>query len=80
MKREEIVEKMTEIFRHVFENENMVLSDDMTPDTVDNWASLTHMQMATAMQEEFGVKFSIKDQLKLMRVGDIISLLEEKLA
>jgi acyl carrier protein len=79
MKKEEIAEKMTEIFRHIFENDNMVLSDDMTPDTVENWASLTHMQMITALQENFGVKFSIKDQLKLMRVGDIISLLEEKL-
>lgn len=80
MKREEIVEKMTEIFRRVFENDNMVLSDDMTPETVENWVSLTHMKMVTALQENFGVKFSIKDQLNLMRVGDIITLLEEKLA
>lgn len=80
MKREEIIEKMTEIFRCVFENDSMILSDDMTPDTVENWVSLTHMKMVTALQENFGVKFSIKDQMKLMRVGDIITLLEEKLA
>lgn len=80
MDRDEIVVKMTEIFRHVFEDENLVLSDDMTPDTVENWASLTHMQMVTALQESFGVKFSIRDQLRLMKVYDIISLLQEKLA
>ena len=78
MKKEEIVDKVTTIFRKVFENDSLVLTDEMTPDQVENWVSLTHMKMATALQETFDVKFSIKDQLKLMRVGDIIALLEEK--
>lgn len=80
MERQEIVNKLTEIFRQVFENENLVLEESMTPDDVDNWASLTHMQMANAVQEEFGITFSIMDQIKLMRVGDIISLIESKTA
>lgn len=79
MERQEIVTKLTEIFRSVFGNENLVLEDSMTPDSVDNWVSLTHMQMTNEVQEAFGIKFGIKDQTKLMRVGDIIGLIEEKL-
>ena len=78
MEKEKIIDKVTTIFRKVFENDALVLTDEMTPDDVENWASMTHMQMATALQETFGVKFTIKDQLKLMRVGDIIALLAEK--
>lgn len=79
MERQEIVTKLTEIFRSVFGNENLVLEDSMTPDSVDNWVSLTHMQMTNDVQDAFGIKFGIKDQTKLMRVGDIIGLIEEKL-
>lgn len=79
MERQEIITKLTVIFRTVFGNESLVLEDSMTPDSVDNWVSLTHMQMTHEVQEAFGIKFSIKDQTKLMRVGDIIGLIEEKL-
>ena len=79
MERQEIVAKLTEIFRTVYGNEDLVLEDSMTPDSVDNWVSLTHMQMTNEVQETFGIKFGIKDQTKLMRVGDIIELIEEKL-
>lgn len=79
MERQEIIEKLTAIFRTVFENENLVLEDSMTPDSVDNWVSLTHMQMTNEVQEAFGIKFGIKDQTKLMRVGDIIGLIDAKL-
>ena len=53
MERTEIVEKLTAIFRNVFNSENIVLRDDMTADDVDNWDSLTHMAMiseATLLQ------------------------------
>ena len=79
MERQEIVTKLTVIFRSVFGNESLLLEDSMTPDSVDNWVSLTHMQMTNEVQEAFGIKFGIKDQTKLMRVGDIIGLIEEKL-
>lgn len=79
MERQEIVAILTDIFRKVFGNENLVLEDSMTPDGVDNWVSMTHMQMTNEVQEVFGIKFGIKDQTKLMRVGDIIEIIEEKL-
>jgi len=80
MEREEIIKKLTAIFRTVFGNENLVLEDSMTPNDIDNWVSLTHMQMTNAVQEEFGIKFSIMDQVKLMRVESIINVIEAKLA
>ncbi len=80
MERTEIIEKLTAIFQEVFEDKTLVLSDDMTPNNVENWASLTHMQMTSEVQEKFGIKFSIKDQVKLMRVGSIIEVIESKLS
>ncbi len=78
MDRKEINEKITTIFRDVFGDNNLVINDEMTAADVENWDSLTHMLMITKVEEEFGVKFRLKELNKLKKVGDIISILEEK--
>lgn len=80
MNRNEIVEKLTPVFREVFNDNNIELRQEMTADDVENWDSLTHMLMITKVEEEFGVKFKLKELNKLKQVGDIISLVEEKTA
>ena len=78
MKRSEITEKLTAIFQEVFNDNNIVLRDDMTAADVDNWDSLTHMLMITKVEEEFGVKFKLKELNKLKMVGDLLNNLEAK--
>lgn len=78
MNRIDILEKLSIIFRETFNDNSIVLLDDMTPADVENWDSLTHMLMITKVEEIFGVKFKLKELNKLKRVGDIILLLEEK--
>lgn len=78
MERIKIEEKLTAIFREVFNDNALVLNDDMTANDVENWDSLTHMMMIAKVEESFGVKFRLKELNKLKKVGDIISVLEEK--
>lgn len=78
MERIKIEEKLTAIFREVFNDNTLVLNDDMTANDVENWDSLTHMMMIAKVEESFGVKFRLKELNKLKKVGDIISVLEEK--
>lgn len=78
MNKNEITEKLTAIFREVFNDDAIILRDEMTAAEVENWDSLTHMIMISKVEEEFGVKFRLKELNKLKEVGDIISLLEEK--
>lgn len=79
MNRKEIVEKLTSIFHEVFKDSTIVLNDEMTSADVENWDSLTHMLMISMVQERFAVKFRLKELNKLKKVGDIISILEEKI-
>lgn len=78
MEKQVIIEKITKIFREVFSDNNIVINDEMTANDVENWDSLTHMLMITKVEEEFGVKFKLKELNKLKQVGDIVSLLVEK--
>ncbi len=43
MERAEIINSLTSIFRKVFINDALILSDEMTANDVDKWDSLTHM-------------------------------------
>ena len=79
MERTEIVEKLTAIFRNVFNSENIVLRDDMTADDVDNWDSLTHMAMISEVEKCFSIKFKLKELNKMRQVGDLIAIVESKL-
>ncbi len=79
MKREEIVERLTLIFRKVFNEKDLVLRDDLTANDVETWDSLTHMLMITEVENEFQIKFKLKDLNKMKQVGDLISIVESKL-
>ena len=78
MERKVIIEKLTEIFREVFNDSNIVLQDEMTSKDVENWDSLTHMLMIAKVEETFEIKFKLKELNKLKSVGDMISILESK--
>ncbi len=48
------------------------LSVDSSPDTVENWDSLKHMNLILALEEEFNVTFSDEDIVQLLSVEIII--------
>lgn len=79
MERTAIIEKLTAVFHEVFNDNTIVLSDEMTAKDVENWDSLTHMLMITKVEETFGIKFKLKELNKLKMVGDLINTIETKL-
>ena len=80
MDRNEIIEKLTAIFHEIFNDNAIVLRDDMTAADVENWDSLTHMLMISKVEQVFQIKFKLKDLNKLKSVGDLISTIQTKLS
>jgi len=78
MNKTEIIEKLTPIFRYELEKNDLVLTDELSANDVDNWTSLTHMLIMTKIESTFGITFKLKELKKLQNVGDMISVLEEK--
>lgn len=79
MERTEIVEKLTTIFRDVFTDDTLVLTDEMTANDVEKWDSMSHMVMISHVEETFNVKFKLRDLNKMKKVGDLIDLITSKL-
>ncbi|WP_294142886.1 acyl carrier protein [uncultured Sanguibacteroides sp.] len=80
MKINEIIEKLTLIFRDIFTEPALELTSEMTANDVEKWDSLTHMLMVAEVEKQFGIKFKLKDLNKMKNVGSLISIIEEKSA
>lgn len=78
MEHSAVIEKLTSIFREVFGDQNLVLNNEMTANDVASWDSLTHMLMITKVEDDFGIKFKLKELNKLKKVGDLIEVIESK--
>jgi acyl carrier protein len=79
MERQTIVEKLTGIFRTVFNEDSLLITDELTADDVERWDSLSHMLMITEVENEFSVKFKLKELNKMRNVGDMIDTIKAKL-
>ena len=79
MSREEIMDKVTEIFRDVFDDESLTISDNTNSDDIEDWDSLEHIALIVSMEKEFHMKFDIKEVNKLENVGEMIDLIKRKM-
>ncbi len=70
--------KLEQVFREVFDDEEIELTDEMTADDIDAWDSLTHIQLIVAVEEAFNCKFSTVEVMKLKNVGEFIKLIDRK--
>ena len=80
MEKNEIVSRLTPIFRDVFNDDALVVSEGMTAADVPTWDSLSNINMIIAVEKSFGVKFSIKDVRSLKNVGELLALIKKKAA
>ena len=80
MDNNEIVSRLTPIFRDVFNDDALVVSEGMTAADVPTWDSLSNINMIVAVEKAFGVKFSIKDVRALKNVGELLALIKRKAA
>lgn len=79
MIRQQIFEAVQEIFRDVFDDEALVITDETNADDIEDWDSLEHITLIVAMEKEFKMKFDIKEVNKLENVGGMIDLIKRKM-
>lgn len=75
MERSEIVRPLQRIFAEVFLEPGIEIRDNLTPDMVPAWDSLSHIQMIAQVESEFHIRLKLKDLVRMQNVGDLISLI-----
>jgi len=79
MTREMLFDGVQDIFRDIFDEEDMVIEDKTSSDDVEEWDSLNHINLVSAIEKEFEIKFTLKELSTLNNVGSLIDSALEKL-
>ena len=73
-------ERIQTVFRDIFDDDSIVLRDDMTAADVENWDSLNHIDMIVAIESEFKIRFTTAEVTSLKNVGELMALVDKKRA
>jgi acyl carrier protein len=79
MIREEVLNRVQEIFRDIFDEGGMVIEDRTSSNDIEEWDSLNHINLVSAIEKEFQIKFALLELIELKDVGAMINLMVEKL-
>ena len=79
MSSTDLYEKLTDIFRDIFDDDDLVLTEQMTAEDVDEWDSLSHIRLIVAVEKDFGVSFSSSEIASLENVAQLAELTQRKL-
>ena len=77
MTRQEINERLNEVFADVFDDDSIVVTDETTAADIEDWDSLTHITLLGAVEDEFGIRFNMKAVQQLKNVGDMMDMIAE---
>ena len=80
MNRTEPYEAVTEIFQDVFDDDTLTVTDETTAADIEEWASLEQINLLFAMEQRFSIKFAVAEVEGLKNVGEMVDLIQSKLA
>jgi acyl carrier protein len=75
-----ILEELQPLFRDILDQPNLRITRESNSSNVEGWDSLAHINLVTAIEQEYDIKFSIDELLELKNVGEMVDLMEIKLA
>lgn len=75
----EVFEELQKIFKEVFDDPDMEINMELSANDVNDWTSLTHMQLLATIEEKYSIKFNTRDIRLMKNVGDLVSAIQRKI-
>lgn len=75
MNKEEVFEIVNEVFRDVFDDEEITVNALTTADDIEDWDSLEHINLIAAMESRFGMKFTMGEVVSMKNVGEMVDII-----
>lgn len=74
----DIIDRLQPIFQDVLDNKTVRVGRESDASSVDGWDSLTHIQIITAIEQEFAIDFTLAELEMISNVGDLADLIASK--
>ncbi|MBE6856135.1 MAG: acyl carrier protein [Ruminococcus sp.] len=78
MNKNDIVKRLTEVFRDVFDDDSIVINENTTSADIEDWDSIEHINLIGAVEDEFGMRFKMKEVSGMKNVGEMIGIIAER--
>ena len=78
MDTNEIISRLNGVFRDVFGDDSISVSQDTTSADIEDWDSPAHISLMDAVENEFGIRFKMREVSSMKNVGDMIRLIAER--
>ena len=80
MGNEKILNEVTEVFDEVFADHGASITENTTAQDIQEWDSLTNIELLVAIEQKFEIKFKSSDIGHLRNVGDLCEVIKKKLS
>lgn len=78
MTRDQVFDRLEEVFRDVFDDDSITLYEDTTADDIDDWDSIEHITLIAAVEQEFGIKFTMGEVSGMKDVGEMVTIISQR--
>jgi acyl carrier protein len=76
----DLLPQIQDIFRDIFDDPTLMITRDSNASTVEDWDSLAHVNLVTAIEKKYKIRFALGELQELKNVGDMIDLIQTKIA
>ena len=78
MEKEAILKKLNEVFREVFDIDDVVVTRATVADDIEEWDSLEHINLISVVESTFKMKFKMKEVSTMKNVGEMVDIIAER--
>lgn len=75
MSKEELYERINTVFRDVFDDDSITVTEKTTANDIEDWDSLEHINLVSAIEKEFGIKFTMAQVVTMKNVGEMADII-----
>ena len=75
---QEVKEKLTDIFREVFDNPLIEITPETTANDIDEWDSMNHINLILMVELKFNIEFTQQEVMRFNNVGDLMNTIHSK--
>ncbi|MBP1573534.1 MAG: acyl carrier protein [Oscillospiraceae bacterium] len=74
----QVYERLNDVFRDVFDDEDIEVDASTVSDDIEDWDSMMHITLIGAVEDEFGVRFKMGEVSTMKNVGEMVRIILDR--
>ena len=78
MNDHDIITRLNDVFRDVFDDDSLSVNENTTSADIEDWDSIEHINLISAVEDEFSMQFRMREVSGMKNVGEMIAIIKER--